>query len=401
MTISISLSTDEYHRRIDRVKKTLNERERDALCLFNSVSILYLTGFRHTPTERPVVLIVPAEGDPGLLIPQLEVDHVPVRVPWLERVQVYPEYPDLRHPLEYLKDLLGDMKLSGARLAADASGYSAPGYRGPTLADLLDGAEVDLWPHLVESMRVIKSPEEIELVRNSVPFGNTVHRIIQDSIKPGRSEIEISLFACAEGTARMFATLAEMGVEYVGQDNGSIPAIGGLVSGPVTGLPHPLDTNRPIEAGDVIIGWSGGANFDGYSSELERTMILGEPTEEQRRLFNIMLEAQQVALDTIQPGIPASDVDKAVRDYAEEAGVSDMLRHHSGHGKGLQIHEMPFFDQGDNTLLRPGMLMSCEPGFYRPGCAGFRHSDTVLITEDGCEVLTNYPRDLEELVIPA
>ena len=110
-------------------------------------------------------------------------------------------------------------------------------------------------------------------------------------------------------------------------------------------------------------------------------------------------EAQQIALDTIRPGIPASDVDRAVRDYAEEVGVSHMVRHHSGHGKGLEGHEMPFFDQGDDTILRTGMLMSCEPGFYRPGFAGFRHSDTVLVTEDGCDVLTNYPRELEELVI--
>lgn len=399
MTMSISLSTEEYHRRVDEVKKTLVEEGRDALLVFSSVSILYLTGFRHTPTERPVVLIVPAEGDPGLLIPQLEVDHVPVRVPWINQVEVYPEYPDLKHPLRYLPDLMEAMNLSADRLAADTLGYSAPGYRGPTLHDLFDDADVDVWPHFIESMRIIKSAEEIQLVRNSVPFGNMVHRIIQDSIEPGKSEIEISLFACAEGTARMFEKLAEMGVEYVGQDNGSIPAIGGLVAGPITGLPHPLDTNRPIEAGDVIIGWSGGANFDGYSSELERTMILGEPTEEQRRLFDIMLELQQIALDTIRPGIPASAVDKAVREHAEDANVSHMLRHHSGHGKGLEIHEAPFFDQGDETILRPGMLMSCEPGLYQPGFAGFRHSDTVVVTEDGRDVLTNYPRELDELVI--
>jgi Xaa-Pro aminopeptidase len=227
-----------------------------------------------------------------------------------------------------------------------------------------------------------------------------VHRIIQDTIEPGRSEIEVSLYATAEGTARLLRELTEMGVEYVGQDNGSIPAIGGLMAGPATSLPHPLDSNRPMEAGDVIIGWSGGANFDGYSSELERTLILGTPTAEQRRLFQIMLDAQQVAFDTIRPGIPCSAVDKAVRVYAEEAGATSMLRHHTGHGRGLEGHEAPFFDQGDETILQPGHMLSCEPGFYVPGFAGFRHSDTILVTETGCEVLTNYPRELDDLVIP-
>ena len=397
--MQIKITSQEYQQRLDKVRAVLNEKGMDALCVFNCTSILYLTGFRHSPTERPVVLVVPAEGEPGLLIPLLEIEHLPIRVPWLKTLEVFPEYPDLRHPLTYLKDLLDRMGLGSKRLAADASGYGGFGYRGPTLQDLLGGAEIELVPFLIESMRIIKSPAEIELVRNAVPFGDIVHRIIQDTIEPGRSEIEISLYACAEGTARMMRELHDAGIEYVGVDNGSIPAIGGLISGPTTGLPHPLDTNRPIEAGDVIIGWAGGT-LDGYGSELERTMILGEPTSEQRRLFQIMLDAQQLAIDTIRPGIPCSAVDKAVRNYAEEMGVTSMLRHHSGHGKGLEIHEMPFFDQGDDTILQPGMLLSCEPGFYMPGVAGYRHSDTIVVTEDGREVLTHYPRELEELVIP-
>jgi Xaa-Pro aminopeptidase len=399
MTIAINLSVEEYQQRLNRVRETLKEKERDALCILNSVSILYLTGFRHTPTERPVVLVVPAEGEPGLLIPHLEAEHVPIRVPWLETMVVYPEYPDLRHPMAYLKDLITKMGLIGNGWVADAAGYAAPGYRGPSLGDVLNVDEIEVWPHLIESMRLIKSNEEIALIRNAVPFGDIVHRIIQETIEPGRSEIEVSLYACAEGTAQMLKQLTDMGVEYVGQDNGSIPAIGGLIAGPATALPHPLDSNRPMEAGDVIIGWAGGT-LDGYSSELERTMILGAPTDEQRRIFQIMLEAQQLAIDTIRPGVPCSRVDQAVRDYAEEVGASEMLRHHTGHGKGLQIHEGPFFDRGDHTILEPGMVLSCEPGFYVPGFAGFRHSETIVVTETGCDVLTGYPRELEDLVIP-
>ena len=129
--------------------------------------------------------------------------------------------------------------------------------------------------------------------------------------------------------------------------------------------------------------------------------VVGVYHDEQRRLFNVMLEAQNVAFATIRAGIPCSDVDEAVYAYAEKVGANHMRRHHSGHGRGLQGHEMPFFDRGDRTVLQPGMVMSVEPGFYVPGFAGFRHSDTILVTEAGCEVLTTYPRDLDDLTIPA
>jgi Xaa-Pro aminopeptidase len=396
----LTLPPGEHPARIDKVRAALRQQGRDAMILSSVVSILYLTGFRHSPTERPVVLVVPADGEPGILIPQLEQEHLPVRVPWLKMVQIYPEYPDLRHPFDYLKDLLARMGLASGRLAADSSGYGAPGYRGPALKDLLGGAEIALWPHLVEELRLIKSPAEIELIRSSVVFGNLQHRFIQDIIQPGKTEIELSLIACAEGVKMMFDELKRLGLEYVGQDNGSIPVPGGLIAGPASGLPHPLDSNRPIEAGDVIISWSGGAVLDGHTSELERTMILGAPTAEQRRLFGIMLAAQDIAFSMIRPGAPCSVVDQAVYDYAEKMGALHMRRHHSGHGRGYQGHEAPFFDRGDNTILRPGMVLSVEPGFYVPGVAGFRHSDTIVVTESGCEILTNYPRSLEELTIP-
>ena len=395
----IRLPDEEYQHRIEKVRGVLKERDRDALCLFGATSILYLTGFRHTPSERPVLLVVPAEGDLGILVPELEIEHLPVRVPWLRIVQTYPEYPDLRHPLEHLPDLLATMGLAEGRLAADSLAYGAPGYRGPTLSSVLNGAEIEPWPHLIEEMRMIKSPAEIQLIRNSVIFGNKQHRFIQDIIEPGKTEIELSLIACAEGAKMLFAEMEKLGIEYVGQDNGSIPVPGGLIAGPASGLPHPLDTNRSIQAGDVIISWSGGAIMDGHSSELERTMILGTPTDEQRRLFNIMVQAQNIAFETIRPGVPCSAIDRAVYDYTEKMGVLHMRRHHSGHGRGYEGHEMPFFDRGDETILQPGMVMSVEPGFYAPGYAGFRHSDTIVVTESGCEILTNYPRSLDELTI--
>ena len=142
-----------------------------------------------------------------------------------------------------------------------------------------------------------------------------------------------------------------------------------------------------------------GANIDGYRSELERTMVVGEPTPEQVRAFDAMLALQTRAIEVMAPGVPAAEVELATVRLADELGVSDHLRHHVGHSIGLEGHEAPFLDRGDDAVLEPGMVFTVEPGVYLPEIGGFRHSDTVVITPDGRRVMTDYPRELKDLVI--
>ena len=137
----------------------------------------------------------------------------------------------------------------------------------------------------------------------------------------------------------------------------------------------------------------------GYNSELERTMIIGKPSDAQSKFFNHMLNLQQTAFDNIRPGRKCSEVDRAVCGYFEEHHLWDYWRHHSGHAIGLRYHEGPYLDSGDDTLLEPGMIFTVEPGLYVPELGGFRHSDTVVVTDEGIEALTYYPRELEALII--
>jgi Xaa-Pro dipeptidase len=130
-------------------------------------------------------------------------------------------------------------------------------------------------------------------------------------------------------------------------------------------------------------------------------MFLGEPDAARRTAFEHACALQEAGIAAIAPGRPCHEVDRAVRAEAARRGVADALRHHAGHSLGLEIHEPPYLDLGDATLLEPGMVLSVEPGLYVSGLGGFRHSDTVLVTETGHEVLSAYPRDLEALVVPA
>ena len=144
-----------------------------------------------------------------------------------------------------------------------------------------------------------------------------------------------------------------------------------------------------------------GAAMWGYTSELERTMFISAPTDGQKRLFDHMVALQDTAFAAIEPGRPCADVDLAVRAYYEKHDLWPHWKHHVGHAIGMRYHEGPFLDLGDPTLIQPGMLFTVEPGLYSDELGGYRHSDTVLVTEDGIEFLTFYPRDIESLTIPA
>jgi len=162
--------------------------------------------------------------------------------------------------------------------------------------------------------------------------------------------------------------------------------------------PHSQNRHFIIKENCILITGAS-VNICGYSVELERTMYVGKPTENVRKYFNLMLKAREVAFNVLKPGINCREVDRAVRKFYKENNLMDYWRHHTGHGLGLEMHEPPFLDIGYNCILKPGMIVSIEPGIYIPNLGGFRHSDTVLITEDGYEVLTKYPENLEELII--
>ena len=168
----------------------------------------------------------------------------------------------------------------------------------------------------------------------------------------------------------------------------------GRDSGPhLSGHPNPV-----LATGDLLINFVS-VQIAGYRSELERTLVVGVPSAEQRRFFGLMREAQEVAFATIRPGVACAAVDADVRRFYEKNGLSPYWRHHTGHSLGLLEHEAPFLDIGDSTVLEPGMIVTVEPGLYLPELGGFRNSDTVLITEREVELFTaGYPRDIDSLI---
>ena len=386
----------EYANRRKRLLEWVEGESLGAFITFSGLTTFYLTGFHFLPTERPAAAVIPVSGPPILFLPHLEIEHVGATGADAE-VITYPEYPGETHPMELLVGLLRERGLDRSGLLAESPGYSSSqGYRGPSLEDLLPETRIVVEAHRVEEMRMIKSPREIELIRESAKWGNLAHVLLQEYCAPGRSENEVSMRASAEASQAMMKTLgsAYLPLGKAGASAGFRGQIGAN-----SALPHAVNINAIMRQGDNLVTGAG-SGVGGYGSELERTMFLGEPCSRQRKYFGYMMEMQEAAFAAIAPGKPCSVVDDAVMAIFRERDLEPHWRHHTGHALGLLGHEAPFFDVGDDTVMQAGMVFSVEPGIYVPGLGGFRHSDTVVVTDTGMEFLTYYPRDLESLVIP-
>lgn len=367
--------------------------ELDALVLFDAQYVQYYTGFIFSATERPIGLIITRDGERTLFVPRLEVEHAE-QTSVADNVLSYPEYPGERHPILLLSDHLRG--LSVRRVGVDHDGY--PVVAGYQPFPLSREVEVRFVSPQLDLQMALKSEHELTLIRESIYWGDVAHELLQRYTQVGLTETEVVGRACRDATAQMKAA---HGGKYRQQNawiSGALAIYRGQI-GPNSALPHALTNDAVFEPGFTLVTGAG-ADVFGYLSELERTMFIGEPTAEQRKYFHHMMNLQEVAFDAIRPGEPSSSVDHAVRAYFEQENLWDHWRHHVGHSLGQRIHESPFLDVGDPTVMQPGMVFSIEPGLYVPGLGGFRHSDTVLVTESGVEVMTYYPRELEDLIIP-
>jgi len=394
------LPASEFADRLATVRERIADDEADAGVWFDATSIEYLTGFAHIQTERPVVLAV-TEERVEITVPRLEVERV-AENPRIDAVHHYFDYPG-GDPIETAAAMLAD--LGAEAVLADADGApGVMGYEGPNLSAFVD-VEHQSW---VPRMRWAKSEAEVDLIRESARWANLAHRYLADHTEVGAHPATVSQRASMEGSRAMLDALGE---EYAVRTRGDGPVHAGFISGEQTALPHGHTANRRLQEGDVLVTGAS-ANVDGYYSELERTMFVGDPTDEQEHYFELMLEAQTIAIEALGPGVELSYVDQQVFDYFEEQGVTDLAQHHVGHNIGMGGHEPPYIDRGwgahcesgdtdmrpADATMEPGHVYTIEPGIYTDD-AGYRHSDTVAITEDGTDRLTYFPRDLAGNVI--
>jgi Xaa-Pro aminopeptidase len=386
------LQPDEFRARRAR----LLEQSPAGFVLFDEKYVQYLTGFGFLATERPVAIVVTADGERVAFVPEFEVERTEEEGDF-DRVDSYPEYPGEVHPMLLLVRLLESLGMNGP-IGADQDGYPGIlGYAGPALSEVT-GAQVEPLGAAIESMMVRKSPAEVELIRESARWCEHAHRLLQEYSRPGTKEAEASLRAGHEATLAMLAELGESFGGQQGSPDGASAGYRGQI-GRRSSWAHAVAHNIAFQPGDMLVSETS-APIWGYNAELERAMVIGEPSGEQQRLFAHVLAAQETAFEALRPGVTCADVDNAVLRYFEANDLMPLWRQHVGHAIGLRNHEAPFLDTGDHTRVEEGMVFTIEPGVYASGLGGFRHSDTVVVTANGIEILTDYPRDLASLTIP-
>lgn len=384
----------ELQERRERLLEQVRRAGLTGYVLFGADAIQYFTGFWFLSNERPVVYSESAAGESSIFVPEFEAERTRAESAF-ERIDVYSEYPGLEHPMRIFVRVLDDLGIERA-IGADQDGYPGIlGYEGPPLSEVT-GAQVTPLADTIESLMARKSENELELIRESGRWCAYAHRLLQEYTRPGATEAEASLRAGKEATLAMFAALGDVG--GLSSSAGVSAGYRGQI-GKRSAWAHAVAHRIEFQPGDMLVSETS-APIWGYNAELERGMVIGPPTDEQRWLLGHVVAAQEAAFVAIRPGATCADVDGAVMRYFEENDLLPYWRQHTGHGIGLRNHERPFLDLGDHTVLQPGMVFTVEPGLYDPELGGFRHSDTVVVTEHGMQKLTDYPSDIDSLTLP-
>jgi Xaa-Pro aminopeptidase len=235
---------------------------------------------------------------------------------------------------------------------------------------------------VVEEARAVKDPFEIATLREAAARLTSVAALVFDAIRPGETE-------------RAIAGTIDAAIRHAGFERSAFDTI--VASGPNAALPHHHPGARLLADGDLVVLDFGGV-LDGYCSDLTRMVSIGAPSSEARRLYDAVYDAHQTAIAAIRPGVESTAVDAAARCLLEERGLGEAFGHGTGHGLGLEVHELPRITRARPDVasvpLEPGMVFTVEPGAYVPGFGGVRIEDDVLVTETGCEVLTAVPHGL-------
>jgi Xaa-Pro aminopeptidase len=363
-----------YARRLAAAAAATADAGLDGLVITPGYDLRYLTGSRAQTFERLTALVVPASGDPTVVVPRLELASLKGSAV-AELGLAVRDWVDGDDPYQLVRAALGGSAV------ATAVTESMPALHLLPLAEVL-GVSPVLATDILRQLRMVKEQCEIDALRKAGSAIDRVHARVPDFLIPGRSETEVA------------ADIAEA-IVAEGHSDVSFIIVG---SGPHGADPHHSYSDRELQAGDLVVVDIGGAYEPGYHSDCTRTYSIGEPTPEVAQQYSLLQRAQRAAFDVVRPGVTAQQVDAAARDVLAEAGLADFFVHRTGHGIGLSVHEEPYIVRGNDLPLTAGMAFSIEPGIYFPGRWGARIEDIVVVTEDGALAVNNQPHEL--VVVP-
>jgi Xaa-Pro aminopeptidase len=359
--------------RLGEVRAAVAAAGLDALLLTPGPDLRYVTGYAAHESERLTCLVVPADSDPALVVPRLELRGALASPAGRLGIELtgWDETDDPFALVAARLGTVGRVGLSDRMWALMVLRFRAA----------MPGTEQLLASAALRELRARKSPAEVAALRAAGEAIDRVHAQVPGWLRPGRTEkqvaVDIGEAILAEGHAR--ADFAIVG------------------SGPNGASPHHTASDRVLQAGDAVVVDIGGTMPSGYCSDCTRTYAIGAPSDEFAAYYRVLQAAQEAAFLAVRPGVTAEAVDAAAREPITAAGYGEFFVHRTGHGIGLETHEDPYIVSGNAEHLRPGHAFSIEPGIY-PGQDGARIEDIVVCTDEGCQRLNNVTRDL--VVVP-
>lgn len=361
-------SSDVHADRIARFQAQLREAGISKALFGPSADLFYLTGFDAHLSERLNLLVIPAEGKPGLVVPTLEAPLVGDAAAYVD-IHSWADHEDAA---ALAARVVGDV--AGSSIAVGNQLWTAFLLR--LQANLPTATWVEADP-LVRPLRMVKDQAEIDALAE-------VSRLTDEAWEEFIEGPPISGLKEREAMRRLAEITEKRGISNVW---------GICASGPNAASPHHHTGERVIQEGDsVIFDWGGKLN--GYNSDVTRTVFVGTPTDEYKRVYQTVLDANQATFEAVKAGTPLQELDRVARKVITDAGYGEAFLHRVGHGLGLEVHEEPYLVEGNELPLQVGMTFSDEPGIYLEGNLGVRIEDTVVCTEDGGLRLNNATRIL-------
>ncbi|MFL0363369.1 M24 family metallopeptidase [Pseudobacillus sp. 179-B 2D1 NHS] len=358
--------------RLTKLMEWLKEKDISLAFITAPENVFYLTGFRSDPHERLLGVAIFPESEPFLICPKLDASDAK-NSGWAFEIV---GHTDIENPWEMIETRV--KKRSGRinRIAVEKQHLNVERYE--ELSSRFPGAAFVAAEEKMQQLRLIKDKKELASLRKAAEYADLAVKTGAEAIREGKSELEI---------------LAEVEFEMKKQGIAEMSFSTMVLTGKNGASPHGTPGNTKVKKGDLVL-FDLGVVYEGYCSDITRTVAFGEISDKQREIYETVLQAQQAAVAAVKPGMTAKEIDLTARKAIADAGYGDFFPHRLGHGLGISVHEYPSITETNELLLQEGMVFTIEPGIYVPDVAGVRIEDDVYVTADGVEILTAFPKQL-------
>lgn len=357
--------------KLNELQEYMIAEEIDLVYLDNPTSVAYFTGFESNPHERIVAYIV-SQNDHFLFVPSLEKGEA-INRSSIEKVF---SYNDEENPWEIIRDEAFKLTSEINKVCIDMQSLTVERYK--QLQSMFETENFEDISSIVDQMRVIKTPDEIEKMLKAGQLADEALQIGIDLLEVGITEQEV--------VAHIDMEMKKRGVSEM-----SFSTL--VLFGDHAASPHGNPGERKLQANEFVL-FDLGVIYEGYASDVTRTVAFGNVDDRAKEIYEVVLKAQLTAQKAVRPGMRAGDLDQIARQVIEDAGYGEYFNHRLGHGIGKTAHEFPSITGSNDLLLEPGMCFSIEPGIYISGDIGVRVEDCVYVTETGCESFTQMDKNL-------